>query len=142
MAFDRSCGACQSEVVISDKEIDFPKVVKPDIFVVLSQHSYNKYAPDVKIGGTILLDPNMIPSEKTLKKVKIFKVTATKIAEKIGRKLVANIVMLGALAAITPVLSKTALRNSIKVNVPKGTGKINLSAFQQGFEYGKNLLEN
>jgi len=135
-------GACKSEVVISEEEIDFPKVVEPNVLVVMSQHAYNEYAEDVKPNGIIILDPDMIPHEKELKKVKIFRVPATKIAEEMGRKIVANIVMLGAFVAVTELLDKTALRSSIVENIPKGTEELNLAAFEKGYEYAKNMLKS
>jgi len=132
-------GACKSEVVISEEEIDFPKVVEPDVLVVMSQHAYNDYAEDVKSGGTVILDPGMIPREKSLKNLKVYRVPATKIAEELGRKIVANIVMLGAFTAITELLDEKALKESIKENIPKGTEELNLAAFEKGFEYGKTV---
>lgn len=134
-------GACKSEVVISEEEIDFPKVVEPDILVLMSQHAYNDYADDVKSGGIIILDPDMIPREKEMKNVKVFRVPATKIAEELGRKIVANIVMLGAFVAITRALDENALKESIRENIPKGTEELNLAAFQKGYDYGKKLAE-
>jgi len=135
-------GACKSEVVISEEEIDFPKVVEPDVLIVMSQHAYNEYAENVKPGGAIIMDPDMIPHEKDLKSVKVFRVPATKIAEELGRKIVANIVMLGVFVAITSILDKNAFKESIKANVPKGTEELNLTAFERGYEYGKNLLKS
>ncbi len=135
-------GACKSEVVISEEEIDFPKVVEPDILVLMSQHAYNDYADNVRSGGTMIMDPDMIPTEKDLKNVKVFKVPATKIAENLGRKIVANIVMLGAFVAITNVLDENVVRESVKANIPRGTEELNLAAFKKGFEYGKNLLRS
>jgi 2-oxoglutarate ferredoxin oxidoreductase subunit gamma len=132
-------GACKSEVVISEKEIDFPKLVQPDILVVMSQAAYNDYADDIKQGGTLILDPNMIPTQKDLGKVKIFKVPATKMADQLGRRIVANIVMIGAFVAITKLLDENAVKESIKENIPKGTEELNLAAFEKGYEYGKNL---
>jgi len=134
-------GACKSEVVISEEEIDFPKVVEPDILVVMSQHAYNEYAEDLRSGGTIIMDPDMIPREKDLRNVKVFRIPATKFAEELGRKIVANIVMLGAFTAVTNILDKNAVKESIKANIPKGTEELNLKAFEKGHEYGKNLLK-
>lgn len=134
-------GACKSEVVISEDEIDFPKVVEPEILVLMSQHAYNDYIDDVKAGGIVVLDPDMIPREKESKGVKVFRVPATKIAEEIGRKIVANIVMLGAFVAITGVLDENAVRESVKENIPKGTEELNLAAFQKGYDYGKSLVK-
>lgn len=134
-------GACKSEVVMSEDEIDFPKVVEPDVLVVMSQHAYNEYAEDVKSGGTVILDPDMIPREKSLKNMKVFRVPATKIAEELGRKIVANIVMIGAFVAITELLDETAIKESIKENIPRGTEELNLSAFEKGYKYGKTCKE-
>jgi 2-oxoglutarate ferredoxin oxidoreductase subunit gamma len=135
-------GACKSEVVISEEEIDFPKVVEPDILVVMSQHAYNEYVEDVKADGIIIMDPDMIPHEKDLTNIKTFKIPATKIAEELGRKIVANIVMLGAVVALTNILDKEALKESVKENIPKGTEELNLTAFEKGYEYAKNLLKS
>ncbi|MEM3577632.1 MAG: 2-oxoacid:ferredoxin oxidoreductase subunit gamma [Candidatus Bathyarchaeia archaeon] len=135
-------GACKSEVVIAEEDIDFPKVVEPDVLVVMSQHAYNEYAENVKAGGTILLDPDMIPHERDLRGVKVFRVPATRIAEELGRKIVANIVMLGAFASITKLIDKDAVKSAIKDNVPKGTEELNLNAFEMGYNYGENLLKS
>jgi 2-oxoglutarate ferredoxin oxidoreductase subunit gamma len=132
-------GACKSEVVISEEDIDFPKVVEPDVLVVMSQAAYNDYAEDVKSGGTVILDPDMIPREKSLKNLKVYHVPATKIAEELGRRIVANIVMLGAFTAITELLEENALKESVKENIPKGTEELNLAAFDKGYEYGKTF---
>jgi 2-oxoglutarate ferredoxin oxidoreductase subunit gamma len=135
-------GACKSEVVISEDEIDFPKVDEPDVLVAMSQHAYNEYAENVKHGGTIILDPDMIPREKTLKDLKVFRVPATRIADELGRRIVANIVMLGAFEAITGILDENAIKESIMANIPKGTEALNLKAFEKGHEYGKDLSKS
>jgi 2-oxoglutarate ferredoxin oxidoreductase subunit gamma len=135
-------GACKSEVVIAEEDIDFPKVVEPDVLVVMSQHAYNEYAENVKAGGTILLDPDMIPHEKDLRDIKVFRVPATRIAEELGRKIVANIVMLGAFAAITKLVDRETLKKAIKDNVPKGTEELNIKAFEMGYNYGESLLKS
>ena len=132
-------GACKSEVVISEEGIDFPKVVEPDVLVVMSQHAYNEYAEDIKSDGIVIMDPNMIPQEKKLRGVNVFRVPATKIAEELGRRVVANIVMLGAFVAITNLLDEKAVKESVKENIPKGTEELNLTAFEKGYEYGKSI---
>jgi len=133
-------GACKSEVVISDEEIDFPKVEEPDVLVVMSQEAYSTYADTVKNGGTLLLDPDMVQKRKTATKARVFMVPATKMAEELGKTIVANVVMLGALVALTEMTSAEAFKNSLLSNIPKGTEKLNLAAFEKGYEYGKKLL--
>jgi len=133
-------GACKSEVVISEEEIDFPKVVQPDVLVAMSQHAYNEYSEDIKQGGAVIMDPDMIPTEKNLGNFRVFRVPATKIAEELGRRIVANIVMIGAFVAITKLLDENAVKESIKENIPKGTEELNLTAFEKGYEYGEKLI--
>jgi 2-oxoglutarate ferredoxin oxidoreductase subunit gamma len=134
-------GACKSEVVISDGEIDFPIVTEPDVLVVMSQEAYNTYVDTVKKGGTLLLDSDMVPKEKVVSHMRIFKVPATKIAEEVGKTLVANVVMLGALTSITNLVSAKSMKKSILSTIPRGTEKLNLEAFKRGYDYGKRLLK-
>jgi len=131
-------GRCKSEVIISDGEIDFPKVEKPDILVILSQDAYNEYIDTLKEGGILLVDPDMVPYKKKNLKIRVYEIPATKIAEELGKKIVANVVMIGAFTAITGLLDVDAVKESIKRNVPKGTEQLNLAAFEKGYEYGKN----
>jgi 2-oxoglutarate ferredoxin oxidoreductase subunit gamma len=69
----------------------------------------------------------------------VYKVPATKIAEQLGRRIVANIVMLGAFVAITGLLDARVMKEAIKENIPEGTEELNLAAFEKGYEYGKKL---
>jgi len=134
-------GSCKSEVVISDEEIDYPKVVEPDVLVVMSQEAFNTYADTLKPDGTLLLDPDMVPRHEFKGNARVFMVPSTKMAEEMGKTIVANVVMLGALVAITDITSAEAFKNSLLSNIPKGTEKLNLTAFEKGYEYGKKLLE-
>ena len=134
-------GACKSEVVISDEEIDFPKVTKPDFLITMSQEAYTNYAEDVKKGGILLLDSDMVPKQQDVSNIRVFEVPATKMAEELGKSIVANVVMLGAFTSITNLLDAEAVKKSISSNVPKGAIKLNMDAFEKGYEYGKSLLK-
>jgi 2-oxoglutarate ferredoxin oxidoreductase subunit gamma len=133
-------GACKSEVVISDGEIDFPKVTEPDVLIAMSQEAYNTYVDTVKKRGSLFLDSDLVPKEKVTSHVRVFRVPATKIAEEVGKSLVANVVMLGALTSITNLVSPKSIKKSILSTIPKGTEKLNLTAFKRGYDYGKRLL--
>lgn len=132
-------GSCRSEVVISEEEIDFPKVSEPDVLVVMSLEAYHTYADSVKAGGTIILDPDLIPERKEMPNIQVYEVPATKMAEELGKTIVANVVMLGAFTSITNLIDAEAMKKSILSNIPKGTEKLNLAAFEKGYEYGKML---
>ncbi len=133
-------GSCRSEVVIADEEIDFPKVDEPDIVMVMSQEAYHKYVNDAKKGATILVDPDMVTDRNDPPNARIYDVPATKIAEEMGKTIVANVVMLGALTALTNIVSPEAMKKAILRNVPKGTEELNTTAFEKGYEYGQWLL--
>jgi len=134
-------GSCKSEVVISDEEVDYPRVVEPDVLVVMSQEAFTTYAKTLKPGGTLLLDPDMVPRHEFKDSAQVFKIPSTKMAEELGKTIVANVIMLGALVAVSGITTPEAFKNALLSNIPKGTEKLNLSAFEKGFEYGKKLLE-
>lgn len=133
-------GASKTEVVISDEPIDYPEVQKPDIFVALSQEGLNAYLDDLKDNGVLIIDPDMIKEEDLLplvkeRNIKLFKAPVTRTAvEKIGLRIVANIVMIGAITRMTRVISEEAARQAVTDSVPPGTEKKNLEAFEAGAE--------
>ena len=135
-------GRCKSEVIISDEDIDFPKVEHPDILIAMSQEAYLQYVGDLKENGILIVDPDLVPNQRENLKVRMYEVPATKIAEGLGQKIVANVVMTGAFAAITNLLGLEHLKESIRRNVPKASIELNLTAFEKGYEYGKSLLKS
>jgi 2-oxoglutarate ferredoxin oxidoreductase subunit gamma len=130
-------GACRSDVIISDTEIDYIKARKIDSFVVMSQPAMDKYLDKIDPGHTrVIADTTLIRDIPSGLK-KVYPVEATGIAEQqFGRSLFANIVMLGALAAITDLVSIKALQNSLKGNVPPQTLDKNAAALQEGYAIG------
>lgn len=133
-------GSCKSEVVISDEEIDFPKALDPDVLLVMSQAAYTRYVDTLKSDATLILDPGMIPLQKEKLPLQVYEVPATKMAGEMGKTIFANVIMLGALTAITNIVNTDAMKNAILSNIPKGTEKLNLEAFEKGYQYGKKLL--
>ena len=71
--------------------------------------------------------------------MKHFSIPATRFAEELERKMVLNIVMMGFLTAVTEIVGVEAMRQAVKVSVPKGTDQLNLNAFNKGFEFGEKL---
>ena len=107
-------GHCRSEVIISDEEIDFPKVEQPGILVAMSQEAYLEYVENLKENGIIIVDPDLVPEQKENLSAEVYEVPATRIAEELGNKIVANVVMIGAFAVITNVTNIEHLKQSIK----------------------------
>ena len=136
-------GASKCEVVISDSKVDYPKVQSPDILVAMSNEALIKYIVDLKDNGTLIVDPGTTDVEDVREfidehNIKVHEAPATKTAtDEIGLKIVANIVMVGAITKITKVISKDAAIKAIEDSVPKGTEEQNIKAFKAGF----NLAE-
>ncbi len=132
-------GASKCEVVISDKPVDFPKVQHPDILVAMSNEALIKYIVDLKDEGTLIVDPgttDIADVKEFIDKhnIKVYEAPATKTAvDDIGLKIVANIVMVGAITKITGVISKEAAIEAIENSVPKGTEEKNIQAFEAGY---------
>jgi 2-oxoglutarate ferredoxin oxidoreductase subunit gamma len=134
-------GACKSEVVISDREIDYPKLERPDLVGVMSQEAFEKYVDDIKPGGILIYDPDMIPNHREIKGAKTYAVPTVKIAEKLGKRIVANMVMIGSVTAASKILDPKAVEKAIVRFVPRGTDKLNLEAFRTGFDFILKLTE-
>ena len=126
-------GAARSEVVISDKTIDYPRVMEADLLVALSQPGYDKYLSGIKKNALLIIDTDLVETQDK----KSIKIPFTKIADSLGKKIVANIVMLGFLTAVLDAFPKKTMAETIKNNIPKGTEKINMKAFEEGYKLGK-----
>lgn len=129
-------GACAAEVVISHAPVAYPLLTLPDVAILMSQEAYEKYGAEVKPGGLLIVDPDLV-NYKERGDVRILPVPATRIAESLGRKIVANVVMLGALAATWPAVSKEALLKGVLAAVPPHTRELNQRAFEAGYAYVK-----
>jgi len=126
-------GASQCNVVIDDHEITYVGVVHPDLFLVMSQEAYDKLVTDVKEGGFVFYDSDLVrPAERSdLRQVPV---PCTKTARGLGREMVANIVMLGAALRGVRILDPENVKKCLMESVPPGTEELNLKAFAAGQE--------
>lgn len=131
-------GASRSEVKISDEPIMYPYIDKPDVLVIMSEPAFQKYGSDMKEGTILIIDPDTVLSRPPGKH---YQIRATKAAEDIGKKFVANMIILGAVCELSSVVSKEALKIAVKDSVPKGTEALNLSALEKGFELGREAKQ-
>lgn len=130
-------GASKSEVIISDEVIDFPKATAIDLQLSLTQESCTKYYKDVKGDGTLLVDEDFVREvpKGTFKVIRLPIIRTA--AEEIGKSFVANIVAIGAIAAITGQVSYEAIEKAVLSRVPKGTEEMNKKALKAGFTLAK-----
>ena len=128
-------GSSKSEVIVSDEEIDYPKAMKPNLLLAMNQKSCDEFYPDLKLDGLLIVDSTFVTQLPT---PKVYQVPFTRIArEKFKREVVANIIALGALTQLTPMVSPKAMESAVLARVPKGTEKLNRDALRAGMAAAK-----
>jgi 2-oxoglutarate ferredoxin oxidoreductase subunit gamma len=134
-------GASKSEVIISDDPIDYPKATVVDACLAMTQESADKYANGIKAGGVLLLDSDFVKREPK-GDFKIYKMPIMRTAkEDLGREIVANVVALGAMIALTDVVSREAGEKAVLRRVPEAFKELNKKAYSLGFEKVKEMLK-
>jgi 2-oxoglutarate ferredoxin oxidoreductase subunit gamma len=134
-------GSSSAQVILSSDPILYPYVARPDILVVMSQESNAKFTPQLKPGGILITENELVQVGQVPENVRIYGVPATRLAEEIGRKVVLNIVMVGFFGAVTNLVDPDALRKAVEDSVPPAMQKLNLAAFDKGFAYGAELVQ-
>jgi 2-oxoglutarate ferredoxin oxidoreductase subunit gamma len=129
-------GACRSEVVVSDGDINYPYVRRADIFIALSQTALDTYLGDLKEGGILLIDPQAIDQVPRRERYRTYAIPTMEIARQTGGVKFQNSAALGALfPLIEEVIEEAALKQALTKNVPPKTVDANLKAFELGREY-------
>lgn len=128
-------GSSKSEVIVSDEEIDYPKAIRLDFLLAMNQRACDEFFKDLKPDGLLVVDSTFVSQIPTPKAIEI---PFTRIArEKLGREVVANIVALGALTQIIPIVSPRSMKKAVLSRVPVGTEKLNRDALKAGIVAAK-----
>jgi 2-oxoglutarate ferredoxin oxidoreductase subunit gamma len=128
-------GSCRAEVVIDDVPIEYPYVVNPQVQIILSQDAYNQYGKDAAPDTLVIVDSDLVKVDP-YQNPEPLSIPASHMAQNLGRVVVANIIMLGFLAAENDIVSYEALKDSILDSIPQGTEDFNMKAFELGYNYG------
>lgn len=129
-------GACSAQLVVSDSPVLYPYVTRPDIMVIMSQEAYNRFAHELKPGGLLIIEEDLVRVSDLRGDPKVYAIPATRFAEELGKRMVLNSVMVGFFTAVTKLLSADAVRKAVADSVPPAFRELNLKAFEKGFEYG------
>ncbi len=130
-------GTCNCSVIITDGQVGSPIVNAPTTLVVMNRPSLDKFEDAVKEKGTIIIDSDMVHVDVQRTDVDVIKVPAQSIAQEIGSKTIANMVLLGALVAKTGIVTMDELLTSLKDHGKEKFFEMNKVALEKGASYIK-----
>lgn len=132
-------GASKAEVIISKSEIDFPKVVLPNMSLILTQVAADKYSRQITPDGVIIIDESIqLPEDIYCQKIIKAPILSTA-RNDLGREIVANVISLGIIAGIINTVTRDSIEKVLLARIPAGTEKLNLKALEAGYQIAKKI---
>jgi 2-oxoglutarate ferredoxin oxidoreductase subunit gamma len=129
--------ACSVQLIASREPVLYPYVTRPDILIALSQGAYRRFSPQLRPGGLLVVEEDLVQVDERRLNARLYRAPATRLAEELGRKLVMNMVMVGFLTAVAGLLSPESARRAVTELAPHGTEALNLAAFDKGYACGR-----
>ncbi|OGD16538.1 MAG: pyruvate ferredoxin oxidoreductase [Candidatus Aminicenantes bacterium RBG_13_59_9] len=133
--------ACSSQVVVSDERVLYPYITKPEVLVAISQDAYDRYEPELRDNGILLIDTDLVNVRPSRGKIRVYGISSTRFAEELGNRIFTNLVMLGFFTAISKVVSPEAMKKALPGLVPSRFLEVNMRAFERGYSYGLELMQ-
>ena len=128
-------GSCRAEIMVSDAIINDLQFEKTDVLLCLSLPAFKKYLPIAKPGSIVFVDDSVFDRAENIRTdVEIIKVPAREIAQSLGNPIVANMVILGALAKRSEMVRLDLLKDAVIANMRESMRDINLKAIQMGYD--------
>ena len=123
-------------MIISDSEIFCPKVNEANVLVCLTQEAYMKFYPIIRPGGLLITDSRYVRIERTVNAMQVELPMYQTVMDQIGKPIVFNICMLGAVTALTRVVRQESLMKILEGRIPPAFLEMNRQAIKLGFELG------
>jgi len=130
-------GATRADVVVSDTEIFYPKVIQPNVLVCLTQEAYNKYHAIIRPGGLLITDRRYVETGPRVDAQKKELPLIQSILDKVGKAIVLNICMLGAVISLTEIVKPESIMKVLEKRIPRDFIEMNQTALELGMELGK-----
>ena len=127
-------GATRSDIIISDSVIHYPKVIQPNVLVCLTQDAYNKFYPVMRPGGLLITDTRYVKAEKKVDAQQKELAMYATIMEEIGKPIVFNICMLGAVIHLTNVVKPKSVLKILEKRIPADFLEMNRKALNIGIK--------
>ena len=128
-------GTANVTVIVSDERISSPILSKYDIAVVLNQPSLEKFEPKIKPGGILIYDGFGIINPPTRKDITVYRIDAMDKAAEMKNGKVFNMIVLGGLLKIAPVVSTNGVEKALKKTLPERHHSLiplNMLAIEEG----------
>jgi len=133
-------GATRADVIISDTDIHFPKVIQPNILICLTQEAYNRFSEIIRPGGLLLTDTNFVKQERKVDARRVELGMYKAVMEKIGKPIVFNICMLGVIIGLTGLISSESIMKVLEPKFPVEFLEINREALEIGLQLANSHL--
>jgi 2-oxoglutarate ferredoxin oxidoreductase subunit gamma len=127
-------GSTRTDIIISDSTIHYPKVIQPNVLVCLTQNAYSKFNAIIRPGGLLLTDPRFVQQEKRVDARQVELPMYASVMEKIGKPIVFNICMLGAVISLTQLVQAGSIMKVLEKRIPAGFIDLNRQALNLGIE--------
>jgi 2-oxoglutarate ferredoxin oxidoreductase subunit gamma len=137
-------GKARCTVVVSDEEIGSPIVRRPSSAIVMNIPSMQAYEAAVKPGGTLVVNSSLVNLTSERDDIKVVYVPATEMANDMGNVRVANMILLGAWAMATGVVTLEQLAQALANHLPQDKQRfvqINQEALNRGAAAALEQLE-
>jgi 2-oxoglutarate ferredoxin oxidoreductase subunit gamma len=125
-------GVTRSDIIIADSVINFPKVNQPNILVCLTQEAYDNNHAIIRPGGLLITDPHFVTQRRKADAVHRNLPMYQSVQKEIGKTIVLNICMLGALQGLTDLVSLDSLKAVVANRVPPAFVDLNNQALELG----------
>ena len=128
-------GTANVTVIVSDEKISSPILSKFDVAVVLNQPSLEKFEPKIKAGGILIYDGFGIINKPTRKDITIYRIDAMDKAAEMKNAKVFNMIVLGGLLKVAPVVSTKGVEKALRKTLPERHHDmipINMQAIEEG----------
>jgi 2-oxoglutarate ferredoxin oxidoreductase subunit gamma len=136
-------GFCNSDLVVSEGEVDYPLATALDCLVLLDRMAVKPSWPLLKAGALVIADTRLcpqLPQGTHRNDYRGYHLPLTRTAIELGSERVANIVALGALAALARLCDRQVLERAVRADTPKSFLELNLDALAAGYRLGEQAV--
>ena len=104
------------------------------MLVCLTQEAYNKFSNTIRPGGLLLTDSHFVKQERRVDARQIGLEMYKAVMDRIGKPVVLNICMLGAVIGLTQIVKTDSIMKVLETKIPSGFLDMNKKALDLGLQ--------